>query len=266
MNKHSQTNKAAWEEAFDMRARGFGENHALMLLSEPFAFLNPSVVEALKQLPLKGGCIGQFCCNNGRELMSVVRNFQAREGVGFDIAGNILVQARQIAKDASVPCTFVQGDVCDVPEMFQSRFDLLLVTVGSLCWMDRLDAFFGRVTACLKPGGRMLIHEGHPFTGMLAVPQETVYDPAEPAKLCYSYFRQEPFVDCYGMTYLTGKPYSSKPFISYSHTMGDIITAIAQSGLRIERMTEFAQDISDDTVALEDKGIPLSYLLLAQKG
>ena len=265
MKKIVEMNKAAWEEAFDRRSAGFGENHAQRLQHEPWAFLEPPVVEALKQMGLSGGSVAQFCCNNGRELMSVVKNTGAREGVGFDIAGNILAQARQIAAEAGVPCTFVEGDVCEAPAAYDGRFDLILVTVGALCWMERLQPFFDRVATCLKAGGRLLIHESHPVTGMFAVPQEEAFDPAEPARICYSYFKAEPFVDTYGMVYLTGEAYESKPFTSFVHTLGGIVTAAAESGLRITRLREYDTDLSGDTEALSQKGVPLSYLLLAEK-
>lgn len=265
MKKIAEMNKAAWEEAFDRRTTGFGDNHAQRLLREPWAFLEPPVVEALKQMELSGGSIAQFCCNNGRELMSVVKNTGAREGVGFDIAANILAQARQIAAEAGVPCTFVDGDVCEAPAEYDGRFDLILVTVGALCWMERLQPFFERVAACLKPGGRLLIHEAHPVTGMFAVQQEAAFDPAEPARLCYSYFKTEPFVDTYGMVYLAGTTYDSKPFTCFVHTLGAIVTAAAESGLRITRLREYDTDLSGDTEEMSGKGLPLSYLLLAEK-
>ena len=265
MNEIAQQNKAAWEEAFDVRVNSFGNDHASRLLKEPFVFLKNPLRDALAGLNLTGASVAQFCCNNGRELMSVVRNYQAREGVGFDIAANILAQARGIAGETRIPCTFVEGDIADIPSSFQDRFDALIVTIGALCWMPDLTAFFRKAAQCLKKNGTLIIHEAHPMTDMLAIPEESAYDPAHPEALVYSYFRREPFVDTCGMGYLAGKTYESKPFICYTHTLGETVTAVAEQGLRILRLTEYDEDLSDNTLALEGKGFPLSYLLMAQK-
>ncbi len=264
-DNHTMANKAAWEEAFDRRVNAFGEDHAARLLTEDRAFLHPVVWDALEGMKLQGESIGQFCCNNGRELMSVVKHASAREGIGFDLAGNILAQARGIAAAAALPCSFIEGDACQAPEIYHDRFALVLITIGALCWMKELPPFFDKVAACLQSGGHLLIHEAHPITNTFAVPQEEEYDAAEPARMVHSYFRRDPFVDSYGMGYLAGETYESKPFISFSHTLGSIVTAVARSGLRIERLQEYNEDISGETQPLDGKGVPLSYLLLARK-
>ena len=265
MNDYLSQNKAAWEEAFDRRINSFGEDHATRLQTERQPFLAPEVWDALSPLPLQGAHIAQFCCNNGRELMSLVRHTGARAGVGFDLAGNILAQARRIAGETGIPCTFVEGDVCQAPDSYHGQFDLILITIGALCWMKDLAPFFAKVYACLKPGGRMLLHDAHPVTAMFAVPQEEAFDPENPARLVYDYFRSDPFVDTYGMVYLAGQAYDSKPFTSFSHTLGSVVTHAVQNGLTIERLTEFSKDISDDTAVLDGLGIPLSYLFLARR-
>lgn len=258
-------NKAAWEEAFDRRQPGYGETVAARLRGESWPFLHGPVVDALAEINLRGGSVAQFCCNNGRELMSAVLGTGAAEGVGFDIAGNIVAQARGIAAEAGIPCTFVEGDVCEASAAYENRFDLVLVTVGALCWMEKLEVFFASAAGCLKPGGRLMVHESHPVASMFAVPQEDAFDPADPARLCYSYFRREPFVDTYGMVYISGEPYASKPFTSFAHTMGETVTAAALCGLRVLRLSEYNTDLGGDTEALAGKGIPLSFLLLAEK-
>ena len=133
MKETASANKAAWEEAFDKRSPDFGLTHAKRLQTESWPFVDKPMADAVRAMALRGCSVAQFCCNNGRELMSVVKNTGAREGVGFDIAGNILAQARAIATEAGIPCTFVEGDVCEAPAAYENRFDLLLVTVGALC-------------------------------------------------------------------------------------------------------------------------------------
>lgn len=260
-----KTNQQAWEEAFDRRETGFGNDHAQRLLAEDCAFIDSPVKEALEGMQLAGTTIGQLCCNNGRELMSLVKHHKALEGVGFDVAGNILAQAREIAHETQIPCTFVQGDVCAIADDYAERFDLLVMTIGALCWIESPEALFTIAAKLLKPGAYMVIHEAHPLSDMFGIEGDDGYDPSRPEKLVYSYFKDDPFVDTTGMGYLTGTAYQSKPFTSFHHTMGSLLTAMATQGLYLQLLREFDVDLGGSFDALSGKGLPLSYMLVAQK-
>ncbi|MCL2403110.1 MAG: methyltransferase domain-containing protein [Coriobacteriia bacterium] len=273
------TNKQAWEEAFDLRKSGYGDDVAQRLLSEkPLSFFEDDLQVLLKKIDIKDKTIAHFCCNNGRELLSLMQA-GAAHGVGFDIAENILEQARSIAKEAGIKnCEFVAGNILDIPNIkqdshhdtyhstFDSHFDLILFTIGALPWIHDLDALFQVVARCLKPGGVLLIHEGHPITNMLAAPGEPSFNPDVLDKAVYPYFNREPWIELAGLQYMTGGNKSlSQPLTSYVHNMGDIITAIANNKLHIQSLQEFDYDIGMLT-EVYDKGLfPLSYILLATK-
>lgn len=265
MDDYVSMNKAAWEEAFAVSVNGFGEHDAERLATEETPFLDAPVAAALRAMNLAGKEIGHFCCNNGRELLNAVKLTGAGGGVGFDIAENILAQARDNARKAGLPCTFVQGDVMVTSAAYRERFDCVLVLVGGLCWMEDAGAFFRRAADALRPGGRLLVYEIHPVSDMLAVPEDACFDPQEPKKLAYSYFKSEPFVDNYGMGYVAGKAYESKPFVSFNHTLGEIVTGVAAAGLTLESLAEYDYDVSGNFGELSGQGLPLTYLLVARK-
>lgn len=262
---YTDSNKEAWEEAFDKRKAGWGEKNAEILRAGDFPFLSPEMIETVKQYDFSDKRIAQFCCNNGRELMSIVKGSHAAQGVGFDIAENIVSAARETAEKAQIPCEFLQCDILRIPEEYKDSFDCILIMIGALCWFENLKEFFKQVSMCLKKNGILIIHEIHPFTDMLAVPGEDVYDENNPNKIIYSYFRKEPFMDCFGMSYLSGTEYKSKPFTSFPHSLGDIITCVIESDLAVRTFQEFDVDVSADTEALSSKGMPLSYILVAKK-
>lgn len=82
-------NKASWEEAFDHRHPGWGEKNHERLLHEDLPFFCADVAAELRSMDLRGKTAVQFCCNNGRELLSLMQ-LGLREGFGFDIAENII--------------------------------------------------------------------------------------------------------------------------------------------------------------------------------
>lgn len=262
---YTDSNKEAWEEAFDKRKAGWGEKNAEMLRAGNFPFLSPEMIETVKQFDFSNRKIAQFCCNNGRELMSIVKGTRAAQGIGFDIADNIVAAANKNAEEVQIPCDFLQCDILRIPEKYHDSFDCIVILIGALCWFENLKEFFKQVSLCLKKDGILIIHEIHPFTDMLAVPGDEVYDENNPQRIIYSYFRKEPFIDCFGMLYLSGKEYESKPFTSFSHTLGDVVTSIIENELDIMNLKEFDVDVSGNNTPLSGKGIPLSYILVAKK-
>lgn len=265
VKEYIQNNKAAWEESFAMSKIGFGLNDAKILQNEVFPFIYSDLLEVINQYDLKGKYIAQMCCNNGREIMSIVKGTGAKKGLGFDIAENIIEQARDNAKISEIPCEFVLTNILDIDEKYYEQFDAVFVLIGAICWFEDLGEFFSKVGKCLKKGGLLFVHEIHPCTNMLAVPGEEIYDAENKTKIAWSYFKEEPFVDDWGMGYMVGEAYKSKPFTNFTYKMSDIINGIVDGGMKITMLKEFDYDIGGEFKELEGKGFPLSYILTAKK-
>ena len=86
MENYIKGNKEAWEEAFDQRDASWGTDIVERISNEDYPFFNEDTKNVLKTIDTKDKVIGQFCCNNGRELMSLVKCGNAKKGIGFDIA------------------------------------------------------------------------------------------------------------------------------------------------------------------------------------
>lgn len=258
-----QKNKAAWEEAFEHRHSNWGDENHKRLMNERLPFFHPDIVRELEKIDLKDKAISQFCCNNGRELLSMMQ-LGAKTGVGFDIADNIIKQAIDTAKKAGINnCSFVSCNILDIPNQYNGCFDLVLFTIGAITWFEDLKMLFQKVCDCLKPGGMMLIHDFHPLMNMLPMPGELEFDENNLNQIVYSYFRKEPWIENKGMEYMT-EDYDSKTFISFSHTMSDIINAISAAQMRVVKLNEYDYDIGLSDL-YDNKGFPLSYFLTAEK-
>ncbi|MHC1787399.1 MAG: class I SAM-dependent methyltransferase [Christensenellales bacterium] len=260
MDDYIRGNKAAWEEAFEHRDPAWGMDITRRIRQEAYPFFNRDMVRTLQQYDLSGKVISQFCCNNGRELLSLVKASNALQGYGFDIAENQVAFARGKAEELGLPCRFIAGNILDIGADYDGAFDFLFITIGALCWFKDLKAFFQVVSRCMKPGAGLVINESHPFTSMLAAPGEADYDEDHPASCRYSYFERE-WVGMEGMHYIAGKAYPSKPFTDYSHPLSDIVGAMHDNGLMITGLQEFDYDISDSFSHLAHQGLPLSLIL-----
>lgn len=256
-------NKQAWEEAFDHRHPGWGEDNFRRLREEQLPFFCPDVAAQLKAMDFAGKTVGQFCCNNGRELLSLLQ-LGAERGVGFDIAENIIAQARDTAQKAGINnCEFVCTNILEIGSQYSGAFDFLMLTIGAITWFEDLGPLFRKAADCLKPGGVLLLHDYHPFMNMLATPGEPAFQEGSLDRLTYPYFKAEPWIENEGMGYMS-QQYESKTFTSFSHTMAGIVGALHHAGLNVTKLDEYDYDVGL-TDAYDGRGYPLSFLLLAQK-
>ena len=264
MEKYIEGNKAAWEEAFDNRADSWGADITERIRKEEYPFFNEETQRVLRQIHTEGAVIGQFCCNNGRELLSLVRSGKAKKGIGFDIAENQVAFANEKAKELNLPCAFEAVNIYDIDDRYREVFDVAIITIGALCWFKDLNRFFAVVTKCMKPGAAIVINEEHPCTHMLAAEGDEPFDPDHRAECVYSYFEHE-WTGNEGMYYMTQKNYRSKTFTDFTHSMSEIISGMCSNGIVITGLQEFDHDISGGFSALDHHGFPLSMIIRGQK-
>jgi len=264
MDKYIEGNKAAWEEAFDQRDASWGADITERIRKEEYPFFNEDTKKILKRIRTEEAVIGQFCCNNGRELLSLVKSGKARKGIGFDIAENQVAFANEKAKELGLPCVFEAANIYDIDDRYREQFDVVIITIGALCWFDDLDRFFAVVAKCMKPGAVIVINEQHPCTNMLAADGEEVFEPDHRKECHYSYFEHE-WTGNEGMYYMTQKRYRSKTFTDYTHSMAEIVTGMCGNGIVITGLEEYDYDLSGGFTALERSGFPLSMMITGQK-
>ncbi len=152
MEKYIEGNKEAWEEAFDKRDASWGADITERIRKEDYAFFNEETIAVLKRINTEDAVIGQFCCNNGRELLALVKSGRAKRGIGFDIAENQVAFANDKAKELQLPCEFEAVNIYDIDDRYKEQLDVALITIGALCWFDDLNRFFEVIAKCMKPG------------------------------------------------------------------------------------------------------------------
>lgn len=264
MDSYIKGNKEAWEEAFENRNASWGANITDEVQKEAYAFFYEDMAKVLKKYDLKGKTIGQFCCNNGRELLSLVKTTDAKNAVGFDIAKNMIDFANEKAKELNLPCQFVEANILEIGEEYYNQFDMVLITIGALCWFKNLKDFFAVISKCMKKDGVIVIQETHPFYNMLAFEGDEGYDANHPLNCVFSYFDHE-WLNSEGMYYITGKNYHSKTFTDYTHSLSDIIGAMCNNGIDVTGLQEFDYDISEAVEHLNHKEVPLSMIIEGRK-
>ncbi|MBD3382302.1 MAG: methyltransferase domain-containing protein [candidate division Zixibacteria bacterium] len=263
--KYTEANRIAWNQAMPYHQKNRPLDPHVKFKESGYSTLDKHETEMLNKIGLDGRSVAHLCCNNGQELISIV-NLGAKSGVGFDICDEAIDEAKQLAEISKANCEFVRIDVYDIESSWHDRFDLVYITIGALPWLPDLRGFFAIVAKMLKSGGILMIYESHPFLNMIATDDEPEYDPRNPFKISYSYFRDEIYEDTSGIDYYGNESYDAHVSYEFFHQLSTILNTVIASGFEINAFHEYPHDISNCFGHLEDdKLLPLCYILTAKK-
>jgi SAM-dependent methyltransferase len=229
MDRYSAANKALWEEWTEIHVRS--------------AFYDVEGWKAGRGLPellleevgdVAGKDLLHLQCHFGLDTLSWAR-LGARV-TGVDFSERAVAHARALAAEARLEATFVQADVLDLPAALGGDFDVVFTSFGVLGWLPDL-ARWGRVAArYVRPGGFLYVAEGHPFA--LGFDED---DPSE-LRLRWPYFTTaEPLAFPVQGSYADpDADVQASTEYGWQHSLGEVVTALAAAGLRVEWLHEHA--------------------------
>lgn len=259
-----EANRKAWNAAMPHHRIAMNEAWDRHFADPGFIWQKEPELSALQELDVIGKDVIHLCCNNGIELMSL-RRMGMNRCVGIDISDEAIRDARDRASRFGIDCEFVQCNVYEVPELYNSSFDLVYISIGAFCWLPDLNDLFAVVKRLLRHGGKLFIYEQHPFTQML--PFDVACNQTHP-ELAFSYFQDGEISSTEGLDYYGGVEYQSPVSYEFTHTLSDILSALIANGLAVSVFNEYEDDISNGFAWVKNTGlrIPLSYILCADRG
>lgn len=231
MTDYFSVNKANWDERASIHAAS--DDYALARFVADPEHLSKVVEFDRPRLGDIGGLRGvHLQCHIGTDTLSLAR-LGARMS-GLDFSGVSLAAARKLAADTATEIDYHEADLHDAVKLFGAdTFDLVYTGIGALCWLPSAERWAGVVAGLLKPGGRLFIREGHP---MLWTLDETA-DPAWPR---HEYFKTaEPLAWVDTGTYVdSAETIANSTTHSWSHSLGEIITALLENGMALTAFAE----------------------------
>src|SRR5574341_1449646 len=178
-------------------------------------------------------------CHFGMDTLSWAR--LGAQVTGVDFSERALAIARQLSAELSIPAQFVQSDICELYDALSGQFDIVCTSYGALSWLPDLTCWAEVIRHFLKPGGFFYVAEFHPFLMIFD-------DEAEPPDLPirYPYFGNAgpvayPVTGSYADP---DAPITQKVAYDWPHTLGEVVTALAGVGLRIEFLHEFPYTVN----------------------
>jgi SAM-dependent methyltransferase len=141
--------------------------------------------------------------------------------------------ARSLAAELGLTATFVRSDLYDLPAVLDGQFDVVYTSRGVLGWLPDLGRWAEVVAHFLRPGGVFYVTEIHPVAQVFAEEPQL--------RLGYPYFpRREPIASPVQGFYADRTAQVRQPVeYGWVHSMGEIVSAVAGAGLRIQFLHEF---------------------------
>jgi 2-polyprenyl-3-methyl-5-hydroxy-6-metoxy-1,4-benzoquinol methylase len=184
-------------------------------------------------------------CHVGLDTLSWARI--GAQVTGLDFSEPAITAARSLAADLALDASFVVADVYDaVTALGGRRFDVVYTGTGALVWLPDMTRWAGVVAALLEPGGFVYLVEGHPVAQIL--------DDAQGTNVVRDYFHEQPSVEDYPYTYTDGPALKHTRSVQFQHGLGQVVTALAAAGLRIEFLNEHSFDCYQRFQSLERHG------------
>ena len=242
--------KAAWEYdayAFYAEHNGTPEQLAQKIVADPIKALR-------KYAPYfdetKGIRVANICGSIGKKAVPLA--MLGAEVTVFDLSRDNCRYATELATAANVSLHY---EVCDVmtidPQKYYGTFDVVFMEGGILHYFHDIDAFLRKMHALLRPAGRMILSDFHPFTKVcdsLGLEQPTM-----------SYFASEPFEG--EMAHARFYPEDirrSIPTCTYrKYTISEIINSTLSSGFTLTRF--------DEHPGWKEPTLPGEFTLIAHK-
>ena len=223
----TQANREAWNAV----AKTHFENYHVekLLAGEPIL---SDLIKA-EVGDVHGKALIHLLCHIGTDTLSW--GLLGAQVTGVDISPEAIKYARSIASQLGIDATFIISDIMELMDQIQARYDIVFASTGVLCWIPDMGRFAATVRQLLKPGGFFYLHDGHPFRDML--------DKTEQGKAIVKndYFHTgvteyESFTD-----YTVKDLEIPRKSYEWAWTLGQLITAIGQAGMRIEYFHEYPQ-------------------------
>ncbi len=247
MNEMTQANRRGWDGLAATHYRNYHIDR--LLAGEPL--LNDLIRGEVGDV--RGKSLVHLLCHIGTDTLSWA--LLGAQVTGIDISPESLKYARALAERLGLRAEFIEADILAVMDQVHSKHDIVFSSTGVLCWLPDIRRYAQTVRHLLRDGGFFYLLDGHPFRNVL-------YDAADsfsPHTIQGDYFRKD--VSQYANMGDYTDPTLKIPSKSYEWhwTLGEVVTAFCEAGLRIDFLHEFPQyhysgytpyDVEDNRVEL----------------
>lgn len=222
-DNYLELNRREWNKRTHLHFKS--EFYGLNDFLEGKSSLNDIELELLGDV--SGKSVLHLQCHFGMDSLSLAR--LGADVTGLDLSDVAIDKARELNDKLGLKASFVSGDVYATPQLINKKFDVVFSSYGTIGWLPDIHKWAEVVAKMLKPGGRFIFAEFHPFIWM--------YD-NEQRSLIYNYFNSEAIHETEEGSY-AAKTEDQMESISWNHGLSEVIQALIDQGLELKVFREF---------------------------
>ena len=167
-------------------------------------------------------------CHFGQDTISLAR--MGAKATGVDLSDKAIEKAGDLAAKCEADASFVCCDIYDLPNHLNEQFDIVFTSYGTIGWLPDVDKWAEVISTFLKPGGRLVFVEFHPFVWM--------YDD-DFQKIHYNYFNTGPILEEESGTYADRDASIQQDYVMWNHSISEVVKSLLNNGLTISAMDEY---------------------------
>ncbi|MEU7636523.1 MULTISPECIES: class I SAM-dependent methyltransferase [unclassified Streptomyces] len=190
--------------------------------------------EAAEVGDVTGRSLLHLQCHFGQDTLSWAHRGAARV-VGLDFSEPAVEAARDLAAELGYGqgrAAFVAADVYDAAEAVPDpAYDIVYTGIGAVNWLPDLVGWAETAASLIAPGGFLYLAEFHPLGDVL--------DEETGSRVAHDYFRREAWDEETSGSYTDFSAQTvHNRSVEWQHSLGDVVSAVARAGLRIEFLHE----------------------------
>ena len=228
-----RANRANWDERVGLHlAPGGYDLVSLRAGTKPM-----NAIEEAELGPVDGLRVLHLQCHFGNDSLILAQ--RGAHVTGLDFSGEAIRTARRLADEMGLAsrARFVEADLYAAPEALAepATFDRVFVTWGAINWLPDIAGWARVVAHFLRPGGALYLAEQHP--AMLVFDDAAATPDGRPGWF-WPYFAREPLIEPAPRDYVGECKRLSGPDHSWTHPLGEIVTALIEAGLTLRWLRE----------------------------
>ncbi len=205
-------------------------------------------------------------CHFGQDTLSLAR--MGAEVTGVDFSENAIINAVDIASKMKLQADFICCDIYKLMNCLMKKYDIVFTSYGTVGWLPDIDRWATTVANYVKPGGKFVMADFHPYIWMYDTRLENIP---------HRYFNSGPIVETETGSYATSRKGEERKYAGWNHALSEIIGSLLRKGLTLNSFAELdysPYNVFEGMVESE-KGkfriekfgnrIPLMYTLLMER-
>lgn len=217
-------NKKSWNNRVD--------THMQSDFYDMAGFLKGNTSLKTIELELLGDISGQSVlhlqCHFGQDTISLAR--MGAKATGVDLSDKAIEKAEELAIKCKADAHFICSDIYKLPNHLNEQFDVVFTSYGTIGWLPDVDKWAKVISTFLKPGGRLVFVEFHPFVWMYDDDFQTIK---------YNYFNTGPILEEESGTYADREASIQQDYVMWNHSMSEVVKSLLSNGLTIRVLEEY---------------------------